>query len=113
RARDCSASSPSLQVHCRRPGPQSLARRRLWHNAAPPDLFLLQDRQNKDQPEPARGAAPVPLHGWPEESCPRGVLSQRKGRMSFFTNLRADRLVTEIRSSNNPASPATQKAIAK
>jgi serine/threonine-protein kinase len=33
--------------------------------------------------------------------------------MSFFTNLRADRLVTEIRSSNNPASPATQKAIAK
>jgi serine/threonine-protein kinase len=27
--------------------------------------------------------------------------------------LRADRLVTEIRSSNNPASPATQKAIAK
>jgi eukaryotic-like serine/threonine-protein kinase len=33
--------------------------------------------------------------------------------MSFFTNLRADRLVTEIRSSTNPASPATQKAIAK
>ncbi len=33
--------------------------------------------------------------------------------MSFFTNLRADRLVTEIRSSNNPASPATQKAVAK
>ncbi|MGH8306375.1 MAG: HEAT repeat domain-containing protein, partial [Steroidobacteraceae bacterium] len=33
--------------------------------------------------------------------------------MSFFTNLRADRLVTEIRSSNDPASPATQKAIAR
>jgi eukaryotic-like serine/threonine-protein kinase len=31
--------------------------------------------------------------------------------MSFFTNLRADRLVTEIRSSNDPQSPATQKAI--
>jgi len=33
--------------------------------------------------------------------------------MSFFTNFRADRLVTEIRSSSNPASPATQKAVAK
>jgi len=33
--------------------------------------------------------------------------------MGFFTTLRADRLVTEIRSSNNPQSPATQKAIAK
>src|SRR5882757_8248290 len=33
--------------------------------------------------------------------------------MSFFTNLRADRLVTEIRSSSDPASPATQKTIAK
>jgi hypothetical protein len=31
--------------------------------------------------------------------------------MSFFTNLRADRLVTEIRSSNDPNSPATQKAV--
>ena len=31
--------------------------------------------------------------------------------MSFFTNLRADRLVTEIRSSNDSASPATQKAV--
>jgi serine/threonine-protein kinase len=31
--------------------------------------------------------------------------------MSFFTNLRADRLVTEIRSSNDAASPATQKAV--
>jgi HEAT repeat protein/tRNA A-37 threonylcarbamoyl transferase component Bud32 len=31
--------------------------------------------------------------------------------MSFFTNLRADRLVTEIRSSNDPADPATQKAV--
>jgi len=31
--------------------------------------------------------------------------------MSFFTNLRADRLVTEIRTSSNPSSPATQKAI--
>jgi HEAT repeat protein/tRNA A-37 threonylcarbamoyl transferase component Bud32 len=33
--------------------------------------------------------------------------------MSFFTNLRADRLVTEIRSSTDPNSPATQKAIAR
>src|SRR5471032_2014480 len=33
--------------------------------------------------------------------------------MSFFTNLRADRLITEIRSSTNPASPGTQKAVAK
>src|ERR1700680_2279498 len=33
--------------------------------------------------------------------------------MSFFTNFRADRLITEIRSSTNPASPATQKAVAK
>ena len=33
--------------------------------------------------------------------------------MSFFTNFRADRLVTEIRSSSNSASPATQKAVAK
>ena len=33
--------------------------------------------------------------------------------MSFFTNLRADRLVTEIRSSTDPASPATQKTIAR
>src|SRR5262245_57852471 len=33
--------------------------------------------------------------------------------MGFFSNLRADRLVTEIRSSNNPQSPATQKAVAK
>ena len=33
--------------------------------------------------------------------------------MSFFTNLRADRLVTEIRSSASPNSPATQKAITK
>jgi HEAT repeat protein/tRNA A-37 threonylcarbamoyl transferase component Bud32 len=33
--------------------------------------------------------------------------------MSFFTNLRADRLVTEIRSATDPASPATQKAIAR
>jgi serine/threonine-protein kinase len=33
--------------------------------------------------------------------------------MSFFSNLRAERLVTEIRSSTNPASPATQKAVAK
>ena len=33
--------------------------------------------------------------------------------MSFFTNLRADRLVTEIRSSASPNSPATQKAIGK
>jgi serine/threonine-protein kinase len=33
--------------------------------------------------------------------------------MSFFTNLRADRLITEIRSSTDPSSPATQKAVAK
>jgi len=33
--------------------------------------------------------------------------------MSFFTNLRADRLVTEIRSSTNASSPATQRAVAK
>jgi eukaryotic-like serine/threonine-protein kinase len=33
--------------------------------------------------------------------------------MGFFSNLRADRLVTEIRSSTNPQSPATQKAVAK
>jgi eukaryotic-like serine/threonine-protein kinase len=33
--------------------------------------------------------------------------------MSFFTNLRADRLVTEIRAATDPASPATQKSIAK
>ncbi|HLY53249.1 MAG TPA: HEAT repeat domain-containing protein, partial [Steroidobacteraceae bacterium] len=33
--------------------------------------------------------------------------------MSFFTNLRADRLIMEIRSSPNAASPATQKAVAK
>jgi len=31
--------------------------------------------------------------------------------MGFFTTLRADRLVTEIRSSNNPQSPATQRTI--
>jgi serine/threonine-protein kinase len=33
--------------------------------------------------------------------------------MSFFTNLRADRLVTEIRSSADPTSAATQKAVAR
>src|ERR1700738_678071 len=33
--------------------------------------------------------------------------------MSFFTNLRADRLVTEIRSSNDPTGVATQKAVAR
>ncbi len=33
--------------------------------------------------------------------------------MSFFTNLRADRLVTEIRTANDPGSPARQKAIAR
>ena len=33
--------------------------------------------------------------------------------MGFFTNFRADRLVTEIRSSSNPASPPTQRAVAK
>jgi len=33
--------------------------------------------------------------------------------MSFFTNLRADRLVTEIRSATDPGSPVRQKAIAR
>jgi len=33
--------------------------------------------------------------------------------MSFFTNLRADRLITEIRSSGDPTSSDTQKAIAR
>jgi HEAT repeat protein len=33
--------------------------------------------------------------------------------MSFFTNLRADRLITEIRSSGDPTSSETQKAIAR
>jgi eukaryotic-like serine/threonine-protein kinase len=33
--------------------------------------------------------------------------------VSFFTNLRADRLIHEIRTSSDPASPATQKAIAR
>src|SRR5579862_7480290 len=33
--------------------------------------------------------------------------------MGFFSNLRADRLITEIRSSTDPASPATQKAIGR
>jgi eukaryotic-like serine/threonine-protein kinase len=33
--------------------------------------------------------------------------------MSFFTNLKADRLVTEIRSSTDPTSSATQKAVAR
>jgi eukaryotic-like serine/threonine-protein kinase len=33
--------------------------------------------------------------------------------MSFFTNLRADKLITEIRSSTDSGSPATQKAIAR
>src|SRR5215475_11523450 len=33
--------------------------------------------------------------------------------MSFFTNLRADRLITEIRSSTDPASPVMQKAVAR
>src|SRR5258708_18280664 len=33
--------------------------------------------------------------------------------MSFFTNLRADRLVTEIRSATGPADPNAQKAAAR
>ncbi|MFL6599819.1 MAG: HEAT repeat domain-containing protein [Steroidobacteraceae bacterium] len=33
--------------------------------------------------------------------------------MSFFTNLRADRLITEIRSTADPESPVTQKAVAR
>ncbi len=32
--------------------------------------------------------------------------------MSFFTNLRADRLIHEIRTSSDPSNPATQKAVA-
>jgi eukaryotic-like serine/threonine-protein kinase len=32
--------------------------------------------------------------------------------MSFFANLRADRLIHEIRTSSDPSSPATQKAVA-
>src|SRR5215510_10152391 len=33
--------------------------------------------------------------------------------MSFFSNLRADRLVAEIRTAPDPSAPAAQKAIAK
>jgi HEAT repeat protein/tRNA A-37 threonylcarbamoyl transferase component Bud32 len=33
--------------------------------------------------------------------------------MSFFTNLRADRLITEIRSATDQTSPVTQKAVAR
>jgi HEAT repeat protein/tRNA A-37 threonylcarbamoyl transferase component Bud32 len=33
--------------------------------------------------------------------------------MAFFTNLRSDRLIQEIKSSTDPLSPATQKAVAK
>ncbi|HEY4214407.1 MAG TPA: HEAT repeat domain-containing protein [Steroidobacteraceae bacterium] len=33
--------------------------------------------------------------------------------MSFFTNLRADRLITEIRGTTDPTNPATQKAVAR
>jgi serine/threonine-protein kinase len=33
--------------------------------------------------------------------------------MSFFSNLRAERLITEIKSTSNASSPATQKAVAK
>ena len=33
--------------------------------------------------------------------------------MSFFTNLRADRLVSDIRSGTGPNDPAVQKAAAK
>jgi serine/threonine-protein kinase len=33
--------------------------------------------------------------------------------MSFFTNLRADRLITEIRSTTDPEGPVTQKAVAR
>ncbi len=33
--------------------------------------------------------------------------------MSFFTNLRADRLITAIRTCTDPASPQTQKAVAR
>jgi HEAT repeat protein/tRNA A-37 threonylcarbamoyl transferase component Bud32 len=33
--------------------------------------------------------------------------------MSFFTNLRADRLITEIRSTTDPEGPVTQKSVAR
>jgi serine/threonine-protein kinase len=33
--------------------------------------------------------------------------------MSFFTNLKADRLIAEVRASTDPSSPATKKALAK
>ena len=33
--------------------------------------------------------------------------------MSFFTNIRADRFITELRTATDVAAPATQKAIAK
>ena len=33
--------------------------------------------------------------------------------MSFFTNIRADRFITELKEAKDVAAPATQKAIAK
>jgi len=33
--------------------------------------------------------------------------------VSFFTNLRADKLIHEIRTATDPASPATQRAVAR
>src|ERR1700722_5009984 len=57
----------------------------------------------------SRGALVTQAQSRPKE-CSRDSADQR---MSFFTNLRADRLVTEIRSATDPASPATQKTIAK
>jgi HEAT repeat protein/tRNA A-37 threonylcarbamoyl transferase component Bud32 len=44
-----------------------------------------------------------------------GIVSPARERnryMSFFTNLRADKLIYEIRTSTDPNSPATQKAVA-
>ncbi len=40
------------------------------------------------------------------------VARQCNRRMSFFTNLRADRLIHEIRTSSDQSSPAAQKAVA-
>jgi len=33
--------------------------------------------------------------------------------MSFFTNIRADRFITDLKAATDVAAPATQKAIAK
>ena len=33
--------------------------------------------------------------------------------MGFFSNLRADRIITEVRETADPSSPATRKAVAR